>query len=49
MLPNYRCALARSLIYEPDQIERNFILVIDDYHVIYDKKNVRPGIHEQVV
>ena len=42
MLPNYRCVLARSLIYEPDQIERNFILVIDGYHVIYDKKMFDP-------
>ena len=29
--------LARSLINELDQIEKNFILVLDDYHVIHDK------------
>jgi len=29
--------LARSLINELDQIDKNFILVLDDYHVIHDK------------
>ncbi len=30
--------LARSLINELDQIEKNFILVLDDYHIINDKE-----------
>jgi len=29
--------LTHSLINELDQIEKNFILVLDDYHVIHDK------------
>lgn len=35
-LPSLR-VLALSLINELDQIEKNFILVLDDYHVIHDK------------
>jgi LuxR family maltose regulon positive regulatory protein len=35
-LPELR-TLALSLINELDQIENNFILVLDDYHVIHDK------------
>lgn len=32
--------LARSLINELDQIEKNSILVLYDYHVIHDKKEL---------
>ena len=36
-LPPLR-VLALNLINELDQIEKNFILVLDDYHVIHDKE-----------
>jgi LuxR family maltose regulon positive regulatory protein len=34
-LPSLR-VLAHSLINELDQIDKNFIVVLDDYHVIHD-------------